>query len=162
MGWIGACNHCGHCGCDMTAGGDSKYYPGISGGKMDFYRQHVSIQPILFQLLKDEFAVQYERPWERGDVEFSLVDFKISGGGPPIEVDVYVSPKGVHKTSTDFSCPFFDTAPPKDCLLWNRQQLPPSCRNYPQFLTNPEAITAWGEEHPHIDDGGTCGWKYEV
>jgi hypothetical protein len=106
----GSCNRCGHCGCYVGAGGNAKWYPGIGGGmRMQYYESNPSIQPILFQLIKDEFADQYGRPWEITDVEFALPGFRISGGGSPIVVDIYVSPKGIHISATDFSCPWLES-----------------------------------------------------
>lgn len=104
----GSCNRCGHCGCYAGAGGPAKWYPGIGAGsmRMRYYEDHPQLQPIIFQLIKDEFADQYGRPWEHSDKEFVLTNFQIKGGGPTITVDLYVSEKGVHVSPTDFSCPW--------------------------------------------------------
>jgi hypothetical protein len=158
----GSCNRCGHCGCYEGAGGPAKWYPGIGAGsiRMRYYEDHPQIQPILFQLIKDEFAVQYDRAWEYTDTEFSLTAFEITGGGPKITADLYVSRRGIHVSATNFSCPWFQLGTPNICRLWGRTQLPPACANNPQafqYLPNGETmIAAWEINHPNPP----CGYSW--
>lgn len=47
-----------------------------------------------------------------------------------------------------------------ECTIWGRNQLPPACNNNPQTFADATRIAAWEANHPHTDNGGTCGWKY--
>ena len=162
----GDCDYCGHCGCYVGAGGPARFYPGIGVGtmRMRYSEIHPVILPILYQLIKDEFAVQYSRPWEYSDKEFALTNFQIKGGGPTITVDLYVSEKGIHVSPSDFSCPWFQLGTPNECLLWGRSQLPPACANLPQmfqYMPGGEGlIAAWEANHPHTSQGGLCGYYW--
>ena len=157
----GECNRCGHCGCYAGAGGPAKWYPGIGAGTMNMQYHDSRPQlgsPILYQLIAAEFEVQYDRPWESTDTEFALPGFRISGGGPPIIKDIYVSTKGIHISATDFSCPWFQLGNPNECLLWGRDPLPQSCAIYPQtfhmFPDGEDRIAKWEVNHP------PCGYYW--
>lgn len=153
----GSCNRCGHCGCYEGAGGPAKWYPGIGGSKMAWGRRHSGQDLDVCALIRTAFMGKFGNAWDgEYDVE---VDIRIVGGGPPIDVTCYVTTSGIQTSSTDRSCPFFELGNPNLCKLWGRNQLPPSCANFPQNLDD-EAAVKWEVNHPHTSAGGLCGYYW--
>lgn len=153
--WIGACIYCGHCGCYAGAGGPAKWYPGIGGSKMKWGKRYPAEDLEICSLIRDAFLVKFSYEWD-DDYDFD-VTIRIVGGGAPLDVDCHVTEKGIQKSASDSSCPFFVVGAPNECIIWNRSPFfPPSCANNPQTFTDLEQITRWGINHP------TCGWTWSV
>lgn len=154
MPWNGSCNGCGHCGCFEGAGGPAKWYPGVGVWAMKWGRMYPGRDLDICQLIRTAYLAKYGYEW---DHDFnSNVTIRIVGGGAPINVDCYITERGIQKSATDASCPFFQTS----CVLYGRTQLPPSCANAPQLITDPYFIANWEINHPHTSQGGLCGYYW--
>jgi hypothetical protein len=109
-------------------------------------------------LIRTAFMAKYGHEWNNeygGDVIMRIV-----GGGPPLNIECYIGEKGIQKSASDTSCPFFQLGTPNECVIWGRAQLPPSCANFPQSFTNEAQMIAWEINHPHTSQGGLCGYYW--
>ena len=158
----GSCNRCGHCGCYAGAGGHDKWYPGIGGSHMEYGAMYPDRDTDICALIRAAFMATEGRKWDK-DYD-QTISIRIAGGGPPLDVDCYITQRGIQKSASDASCPFFALGTPNECILWGRAQLPPSCANYPQtfqYLPNGEGLIAkWEANHPHTGSGGLCGYYW--
>jgi hypothetical protein len=158
MPWSGSCNRCGHCGCYEHAGEPEEWYPGIGGYALPWYKQHPSEGLALCQLLNAKFVQQSGRDWDH-DYGVSL-SVQVQGIG---NITCYISRRGIQKSATDASCPFFRLGSPNECLLWGRPQLPPHCLHFPDNMGddwNDSYAARWSIEHPHTSQGGPCGFLW--
>lgn len=159
MPWTGSCNRCGHCGCtSINSNPREDWAPGIANCHFEWGWQHSSEEQNLITLIKSGKA----GGWQHGDVDYS-VTIKIVGGGPPINVNAYITKRGIQKSPTDRSCPFFQTGIPNECLLYGRAQMMFSCVDAPDNMGddwNAQHAVQWGVNHPHTSQGGTCGYLW--
>ena len=152
----GSCNRCGHCGCYEGAGGDPRWYPGIGGSKTLWGKMYPDRDMDICQLIRTAFLATEGREWDKDYGE--TIRIRIVGNGSRINVDCHITTRGIQKSATDASCPFFALGIPNVCELWGRPQLPPSCANNPQSFTDESQIAAWELNHQHTSQGGLCGY----
>ena len=157
MAWTGSCNRCGHCGCYEGAGGPAKWYPGIGGSKMPYGKMYPDRDMDICELIRTAFMAAHSREWDQDYGE--TVSIRITGGGSPLEVDCHITLRGIQKSATDASCPFFTLGSPDNvCELMansvRRAYLPPSCANVPQGITDEDKANKWMLDHP------PCGWSW--
>ena len=109
------------------------------------------------RLIRIAFEAMEGREWDK---DYGIgVPIQIVGGGPPLNVTCYITTRGIQKSLSDASCPFFTLGTPNVCeLMLNSTRLaylPPSCANNPQSFTDESQIAAWEANHGHV-----CGWSW--
>jgi hypothetical protein len=143
----GYCDHCGHCGCYASKDSNPKWSPGIGGFALVRGLQHPDRDIPICTHIRGRFHRDSGINWQQGFYDF-WVRISFPSGDDPIDVEAYVTERGIQKSDEDASCPFFELGSPNKCLLWGRPQLPLSCRNNPQNLTEEKDMEKWTEDHP--------------
>ncbi len=148
----GYCDRCASC-CGLDAAITSRWRPGISFGK--FAARDIS----LFDIIKTAYFGKYEEVWN-GQDNFN-VPITITGGGPPLNVTIVVTPEGLKSVGSN-ACPFLVVGTPNACSLManstREQYLPVECTDIPQGFTKEFQIVNW--EKNHIDNSGLCKYYW--